>query len=79
MISTMFISSSIYSRASSIASIVLVFLQLHFLHLRQLGIASSKYSYMLHHFVGDMNETDAFFILLEPSISSEILYKREAR
>ena len=79
MISTMFISSSIYSRANSIASIVLVFLQLHFLHLRQLGIASSKYSYMLHHLVGDMNETDAFLKLLWFSVSSAILYKREAR
>ena len=78
MISTMFISSAIWARASSILSIFLVFLQLHLLHLRQLGIQSSMYSYMLHHFVGSMNDP-AVLELLWLSESSWILYKRDAR
>ena len=71
MISTMFISSAICARASSILSIFFVFLQLQHLQRRQLGIVSSMYSHMLHHLVGLMNQA-AFF-------SSWILYKRDAR
>ena len=69
IISTMFISSAIWARASSILCIFIVFLPLHFLHLRQSGKQSSMYSYMLHHLVGSMNDP-AVLELLSLSESS---------